>query len=114
MLILCFFFLLFISKATQIRKRKIAELEETLNENNSKKEEMENEAKRAKLSRKDDGEREELIAELAKLKTRKDELLELIEEYRDSDPDVVAQEKKDIKVIFYFLLFFIREFDNNS
>jgi hypothetical protein len=50
------------------------------------------------LSRNNTPAREEYIQQLTKLKTEKDELRKLLEAYKDSDPDVISKEKKDIKV----------------
>ena len=54
------------------------------------------------LSRNDTPEREEVIEELTKLKTEKEELERLLEAYKDSDPDVIAQEAKDTQVDYAY------------
>ena len=75
------------------------ELSEKLNELRRKNDNTEKEVKKIKLCQEDDvSEREELLARLAKLKSRKAELLALVAQYKDSDPDVIAQEKKETEV----------------
>lgn len=50
------------------------------------------------MEREDTEERDELIKKSQDLKKRRDELIKLIDQYKDSDPDVIRQEKADIEV----------------
>jgi len=51
-----------------------------------------------KTSRSNTSERAEFIKKLVDFKAEKEELLKLLEAYKDSDPDVIAQEKLETQV----------------
>ncbi|OXA60993.1 meiotic nuclear division protein 1 homolog [Folsomia candida] len=91
------YFWSFPSKATQSRKRKLEQLETQETELGEKANEIVQEAKRAKLSRNETPEREEMIATIRKLEEEQKQLKKVLEQYRDSDPDAIAQERQDIK-----------------
>ncbi|CAL8125032.1 unnamed protein product [Orchesella dallaii] len=91
------YFWAFPSKATQTWKRKISDLESKLEELTKQKDTITNDAKRAKLDREDTEERDELIKKALELKVERDKLVKLVEQYKDSDPDVIKQEQKDIE-----------------
>lgn len=50
------------------------------------------------MERKDSDERDELIQKSQELQRRRNELLQLIGQYKDSDPEVIKQEKEDTEV----------------
>jgi hypothetical protein len=56
------------------------------------------------MSRDDSEERDELIAQTVKLKAEQERLKGLIEQYRDSDPEIIEKEKAEIEVRFINLL----------
>lgn len=51
------------------------------------------------MDRQDTEERDELIKKSQQLQKRRDELQKLVQQYRDSDPDVIKQEKQDTEVL---------------
>jgi len=91
------YFWAFPSKATQVRKRKLEQIEEKETDLVAKKEEIVQEAKRAKLSRNETPEREEMIAKIIKMKEDQMKLKRLLVQYQDSDPDVIERERNDTK-----------------
>lgn len=51
------------------------------------------------LERADSDDRDELIRKSEELRKKRDDLLKLVEQYKDSDPDVIKQEKLDTEVV---------------
>ncbi|ELU07005.1 hypothetical protein CAPTEDRAFT_204610 [Capitella teleta] len=92
------YFWAFPSKASQSRKRKIGELENTLVETGKKRKLLEENVLQAKVGREDTDNREEILMQLAKKEAELHELKSELEKYRECDPEVMQQMKEDVVV----------------
>uniref|UniRef100_A0A663LP36 Meiotic nuclear division protein 1 homolog n=1 Tax=Athene cunicularia TaxID=194338 RepID=A0A663LP36_ATHCN len=90
------YFWAFPSKALHARKRKLEELESQFAESSQKKEALQKSIEKSKIGREDTAERAALIEELAALRQKKEQLKADIDKYRECDPDVVEEMRKNI------------------
>jgi len=91
------YFWAFPSKATQVRKRKLDQLQGHETEVGGKTEEIVHEAKRAKISRDETPQREETVKKICAMQEEQKKLKKILEQYQDSDPVAIGRDRKDIK-----------------
>ncbi|XP_041950140.1 meiotic nuclear division protein 1 homolog isoform X1 [Alosa sapidissima] len=85
----------FPSKAVNVRKRRIGELEKQHDEGKLKKIALQHAVDKAKVGRQDTEERAALHQELKDLREQKAQLKAELEKYRECDPEVVEQMRKE-------------------
>lgn len=90
------YFWAFPSKAVNNRKRKINELNNKVNEAGKKAKKLEEQVTEAQSGREDSDERNDLLKDLAEKKQTLTDLKSKIEKYKDCDPEVLEQVKKEI------------------
>lgn len=88
------------SKALHTRKRKSEELEDKLSAVTAKLKKSKELTEHARKDRQKTEERLGILSQLLELKTRKEELTTELKKYKDCDPEVLEQMKKDIQVGF--------------
>ncbi|BFZ05473.1 hypothetical protein BsWGS_08512 [Bradybaena similaris] len=91
------YFWAFPSKATQNRKRKIDDLEAQMKELVSKKMQLMEALKQAKVGKENSEERQEVIEELNKRRSEKESILKELEKYKESDPEVLKKIDEEAK-----------------
>ncbi|KAL3858205.1 hypothetical protein ACJMK2_012807 [Sinanodonta woodiana] len=89
------YFWAFPSKASQNRKRKLADLTEKLNELESKKRSLTDAKMKASIGKEETDARTELIVELSRKQEEKATLLAEIARYKECDPEVIEQVKTE-------------------
>lgn len=92
------YFWAFPSKAINNRKRKLEELKSKVNEGRKKSKNLEEQIKEAKCGREDSDQRNKVLKELAENKAIIEDLKTKIEKYKDCDPEVLDQVRKQICV----------------
>lgn len=90
------YFWAFPSKAANNRKRRVSELNNKVNEARKKMKTLEEQIVEAQAGREDSEERKEILKELAENKVILKDLKSQIEKYKDCDPEVLEQVKKQI------------------
>jgi len=88
------------SKATQIRKKRIAESESKVQGVSMKKGEIQKAIAQAEKFRQSDDpqQSQQLQRQISELEERQIHLMHKIDDYKDFDPDMIAKEKKDIQI----------------
>ncbi|GFQ97198.1 meiotic nuclear division protein 1 homolog [Trichonephila clavata] len=92
------YFWAFPSKAFNNRKRKIGELNSKLDEARKKINRLDKQVTEAKCGREDSTNRDEILKELNICQKEKMDLMEKIEKYKDCDPQVLEEVKKQIEI----------------
>lgn len=91
----------FPSKAINIRKRKITELEEQTSDTKKKLKLAAEEAVVAAENEDDRAALKKLLEDITDLQVERDLLLNNVKQYRDNDPKVVEMKRERIKVFFF-------------
>ncbi|KAK3576140.1 hypothetical protein CHS0354_043107 [Potamilus streckersoni] len=89
------YFWAFPSKASQNRKRKLADLTEKLNELENKKKSLTDAKMKAMIGKEETDARTELLVELSRKQEEKAALLAEIARYKECDPEVIEQVKAE-------------------
>lgn len=92
------YFWAFPSKAKHTRKRKVEELEEKLNEITKKLKKSKESVDEAKKGRQDSDSRVEILQRVSELKTKKDTLSAELKKYKDNDPEIFQEMKKENQI----------------
>ncbi|XP_076107851.1 meiotic nuclear division protein 1 homolog [Mytilus galloprovincialis] len=92
------YFWAFPSKASQNRKRKLLDLENRIEELDSKKRTLTEAIEKAKMGKEESDSRTELLTALAEKRTEKSHLMSEIEKYKECDPEVVEGVKKQAEI----------------
>lgn len=88
----------FPSKVAQVKRQQLAALEKQVEELEAKLKDIDRQLEQYDLSDKEAVQRDKELAELEELQATNDKLHKKLLEYRDCDPDVLEQGKKDIEV----------------
>lgn len=92
------YFWAFPSKAKHTRKRKVDELEEKLNDVTKKLKKSKERIDEAKKGRQDSDSRVEILQRISELKAKKDTLSSELKKYKDNDPEIFQEMKKENQV----------------
>lgn len=92
------YFWSFPSKAISTRKRKIDNLKCKLGEANKRLKVVDEQVQKAQLGREESAERSQLLAQLAELKSECASLTTQVQKYRDCDPEVLEEVKRQTVV----------------
>nr|DBA29019.1 TPA: hypothetical protein GDO54_009289 [Pyxicephalus adspersus] len=92
------YFWAFPSKALHARKRKLETLETQLTDANQKKRSLEQSVEKARVGRQDTVCLKKMVEEQALLRQKRDKLRAELEKYKECDPDVIEEIRKNNKV----------------
>ncbi|XP_050411217.1 meiotic nuclear division protein 1 homolog isoform X2 [Patella vulgata] len=92
------YFWAFPSKASQNRKRKIDDLKKQLNDLENKEFNLTEMVAKSKIGKEDTTERQDILSQLANKQEEKVKVLATLEKYRECDPEVLEQVKKETVV----------------
>lgn len=91
----CVYFWAFPSKATAIRRTKLDNIEEKVNEANKRVKSAQDRMAQAQVGREEGDERSTLIERVGELENQQNLITQEIQKFRDCDPEVLEQMKKE-------------------